>query len=191
MACPIRRLTRPPQSYLTGGTWSPTRPGVFFTVRMDGALDVWDFFYKQSEPVLQVQVTDQALTSFNVQDTGRLITVGAADGSTTLLELCDGLSSAQPGEKQAVGLMFERETKREKNLEQRARELKLKAKRGQGEGAAEEAAGAAQEAAHRLAELEAGFLAAVGLDSKGGGGAANGGRAVSSVREDAAPAGPD
>lgn len=43
-------------TYLTGGTWSPTRPGVFYTIKMDGTLDVWDLFYKHNEPTLTVQV---------------------------------------------------------------------------------------------------------------------------------------
>jgi dynein intermediate chain 2 len=155
--------TRYHASYLTGGTWSPTRPGVFFTVRMDGALDVWDYFYKQNDPSLSVQVTDKALTSFNVQDTGRLVTVGAADGSTTLLELCEGLAVPQPNEKQGVGQMFERETKREKNLELRARELKLKARR---EGGKQEDASAEEDSAARLRELEAEFFKAVGISEQ-------------------------
>ena len=45
-------------TYLTGGTWSPTRPGVFFTTKMDGTLDVWDLFYKHNEPTLTVQVCE-------------------------------------------------------------------------------------------------------------------------------------
>ena len=46
-------------TYLTGGTWSPTRPGVFFTTKMDGTLDVWDLFYKHNEPTLTVQVWNE------------------------------------------------------------------------------------------------------------------------------------
>lgn len=38
------------------GTWSPQRPGVFFTIKMDGTLDVWDLFYRHNEPTLTVQV---------------------------------------------------------------------------------------------------------------------------------------
>lgn len=38
------------------GTWSPTRPGVFFTIKMDGTMDVWDLFYKHNEPTLTVEV---------------------------------------------------------------------------------------------------------------------------------------
>lgn len=41
-------------TYITGGTWSPTRPGVFFTTQKDGCLNVWDLFYKHNEPTLQV-----------------------------------------------------------------------------------------------------------------------------------------
>lgn len=33
-------------TYLTGGGWSPTRPGVFFTTRQDGVFDVWDLYHK-------------------------------------------------------------------------------------------------------------------------------------------------
>ena len=48
-------------TYLTGGTWSPTRPGVFFTTKMDGTLDVWDLFYKHNEPTLTVQVWNECV----------------------------------------------------------------------------------------------------------------------------------
>ena len=113
-------------SYLTGGTWSPTRPGVFFSIKMDGTMDVWDFFYKQNDPTLTVQVSDVALTSFNIQDGGKLVTTGAADGVTTLMDVSEGLAVLQPNEKQSISQMFERETKREKNLETRAKELAIK-----------------------------------------------------------------
>jgi dynein intermediate chain 2, axonemal len=44
------------QTYLTNGRWSPTRPAVFLTSKMDGSIDVWDYFYKQKEPTLSIQV---------------------------------------------------------------------------------------------------------------------------------------
>jgi dynein intermediate chain 2 len=43
-------------SYLTDAQWSPVRPGVFFTSKMDGTLDVWDFIFKQNDPTLNIQV---------------------------------------------------------------------------------------------------------------------------------------
>ena len=34
--------------------WSPTRPGVFFTTKDDGEMDIWDFAFKQNAATLQV-----------------------------------------------------------------------------------------------------------------------------------------
>lgn len=41
---------------MTDGCWSPARPAVFFTSKMDGTLDVWDYLFKQNEPTLTIQV---------------------------------------------------------------------------------------------------------------------------------------
>jgi len=43
-------------SYMTDGCWSPVRPAVFFTSKMDGTLDVWDYLFKQNDPTLSIQV---------------------------------------------------------------------------------------------------------------------------------------
>merc|ERR1711907_373731 len=43
------------KNYVLDASWSPTRPGVFVTTKMDGTLDVWDIFYKQHDPTLSLQ----------------------------------------------------------------------------------------------------------------------------------------
>merc|ERR1712193_259913 len=43
--------------------------------------------------------------------------VGDSEGAITLLSLCDSLVKPGPNEKGVIGMMLERETKREKNLE--------------------------------------------------------------------------
>jgi len=124
--------TRYDGSYLTAGSWSPTRPGVFFTTKADGTMDVWDYFYKQNEPCYSTKIGEVGLTSLRVQGHGKLVALGSEDGTTTIVELSSGLSDPQPNEKHIMTSIFERETKREKNLEvravQRQRELKEKAK---------------------------------------------------------------
>ena len=45
------------------------------------------------------------------------------------MELCEGLYTPQPNEKQSVNQMFDRETKREKNLEAAAKDARNAAKR--------------------------------------------------------------
>lgn len=53
---------------------------------------------------------------------------GAYSGTVTILELSEGFSTLSKQEKNVVGAMFERETHREKILETRQREIKLKMK---------------------------------------------------------------
>jgi dynein intermediate chain 2 len=116
--------TKYDNSYLTGGCWSPTRPGVFFTTKVDGTMDVWDFFHKQHECVFSTKVGDAGLSSIRPHQSGKLIALGSMDGSTTVLELSDALSELQREEKSAIGQMLEREQKREKNLEMRVQRKK-------------------------------------------------------------------
>ncbi|KAM5216554.1 dynein axonemal intermediate chain 2 isoform 2-T4 [Hipposideros larvatus] len=115
-------------AYLTDGAWSPVRPAVFFTTKMDGTLDIWDFVFKQSDPALSLKVCDEALFCLRVQDNGCLIACGSQRGTTTLLEVSNGLCTPQRNEKNAASSIFERETRREKILEARHREMRLKEK---------------------------------------------------------------
>ncbi|KAJ3291402.1 Dynein intermediate chain 2, axonemal [Borealophlyctis nickersoniae] len=119
--------TRYTSSYLTDACWSPTRPSVFFTSKLDGTVDVWDFVFKQNDPTLSVQVCNSPIHSIKVQDHGKIIAATARDGSTTILELSDGLARLQNNEKKIFSEMLEREAKREKTLESSAREKRLKA----------------------------------------------------------------
>jgi len=113
-------------SYLTDGCWSPIRPAVFFITKMDGTLDVWDIIFKQNNPTLTLQVCDVPLHSLRVQEQGKLVAAGSHDGTTTLLELSEGLYTMARNEKNLVTAMFERETRREKILDARQKEIRLK-----------------------------------------------------------------
>ena len=119
--------------YLLDAAWSPTRPGVFASTKMDGTLDIWDYFYKQNDPTLSLQVDADGLYSVSVQDSGSHLATGSVDGSVYLLELSEGLVHMQPGEKQGISQMLDRESKREKNLEARAKELRNLAKKAEAE----------------------------------------------------------
>jgi dynein intermediate chain 2 len=113
-------------SYLTAGCWSPTRPGVFFVTRKDGVVDIWDYFYRQNEVAYSHKVSDSALSSISLHQGGQLVGIGDVNGTVSLLQVCDSLSAAQSNEKLAISGMMERETKREKNLEARSKELARK-----------------------------------------------------------------
>uniref|UniRef100_UPI003AAB5D2A dynein axonemal intermediate chain 2-like n=1 Tax=Centroberyx gerrardi TaxID=166262 RepID=UPI003AAB5D2A len=118
--------TKPEMSYLTDACWSPVRPSVFFTVKMDGTLDVWDILLKHNDPTLRLKVCDEALYSLRMQDNGRFLACGSQLGSATLLEISPALCTLQRNETGMVASMFERETRREKILEARRQEKRLK-----------------------------------------------------------------
>jgi len=109
-------------AHLTSGCWHPHRPGVFFTSRMDGCLDIWDLTYRQSSSVLTVQVSDYALHCIRPTQEGHHLAVGGVDGTTTLLELSPALYTPVKDEKATIGRMFENESARDKTLATRAKD---------------------------------------------------------------------
>ena len=82
---------------------------------------------------------EAGLSAINVQSDGRLVAVGSLDGSTTLLQVCNSLAEPQNNEKQSITQMFERENKREKNLEIRAMQLRREKKAAAGKEGGENA----------------------------------------------------
>lgn len=113
---------------LTDGAWSPTRLSVFFTTRSDGTLDVWDILQQQKQACLSVKVCDESLTCLKTHELGRLIAVGNQKGTIYLVEFSENLSISNKNDKMLLTAMFERENRREKILEARNRELRLKLK---------------------------------------------------------------
>eukprot|EP00921_Rhytidocystis_pertsovi_P005906 GHVQ01010093.1.p1 GENE.GHVQ01010093.1~~GHVQ01010093.1.p1 ORF type:complete len:180 (-),score=19.32 GHVQ01010093.1:191-730(-) len=110
---------------LMNGQWSPTRPGLFAVGRQDGYIDFWDYSYRQNQIAYQHKVGDAALWSMSMQNQGELCAVGDTEGTVTILRLCDELYVPHPTEKNAIGQMFDRETRREKNLEQWKRQSEV------------------------------------------------------------------
>ena len=148
-------------SYLTSGCWSPTRAGVFYVTRSDGVLDVWDISHDQNEVAYSHKVSDVALTSISIEGGGKLVAVGDANGIVSLLEVCDSLAQPQQNEKASVNAIFERETKREKNLEAREREVRRTRAAKEKNGNEEVTVDGTDAEAGLLSDLEKAFFEAV------------------------------
>lgn len=116
---------------LTDGIWSPTKCSMFFISRMDGVLDAWDLLQQQNEPVLSIKVCDEPLLCMRAHEGGRLLAGGSELGATFLIEVSDNMATSLKNDKPLLTAMFERENKREKILEAKLRELKLKVKTAQ------------------------------------------------------------
>ncbi|KAE8736682.1 hypothetical protein FOCC_FOCC017863 [Frankliniella occidentalis] len=113
---------------LTDGCWSPTKLSVFFTTRMDGVLDVWDILQQQREPCLSIKVCDEALRCMRVHEVGQLAAIGNDKGNVCLIEFSENLAVTNKNDKTLLTHMFERESRRERILEGKSREQRLKAK---------------------------------------------------------------
>lgn len=95
---------------------------------MDGVLDAWDLLQQQNEPILSVKVCDEPLKCLRPHENGKFLACGSLKGATYLIELSDDMRTTAKNDKPLLTAMFERETKREKILEAKLRELKLKVK---------------------------------------------------------------
>jgi len=113
---PLMQTANAP-SYLTCGGWSPTRAGVFYTARQDGYVDFYDYYYRMNEVTYSHKASDYAILSAQMQSQGKLLACGDSNGTVTLLELCDELYQTTLQEKIAMGVIFDREMRREKNLD--------------------------------------------------------------------------
>ncbi|XP_066188546.1 dynein axonemal intermediate chain 2 [Sylvia atricapilla] len=113
-------------AYLMDVCWSPVKPAVFFTVRSDGVLDIWDFLFHQKEPSLAVKVSNDPLLSVRSQDNGQIIGCGTKMGNVSLLKISPGLCTLRKNEKTLTSTMFEREARREKVLQEKHRERQLR-----------------------------------------------------------------
>merc|ERR1711959_498090 len=114
MGTPIMQ-TRYHSASLTDGCWSPTRCGLFFLTRIDGFLDVWDFYYRQNEVAYSQKISDSPLTSIEVS--GDMAAIGDAEGTVSVMKLCKPLYEKAPGEKDVMIQVFDREFRRERTLE--------------------------------------------------------------------------
>ncbi|XP_076247328.1 dynein axonemal intermediate chain 2 isoform X1 [Calliopsis andreniformis] len=116
------------RDFLMGGAWSVTRFSVFFLIKVDGTLDVWDLLIQQDSPVLSVKVCDEILTCVKPHEQGQLAAVANKSGTTFLLEFSEALTINQRNDKFLFTALLDRETRREKVIEAKNRELRLKIK---------------------------------------------------------------
>lgn len=108
--------------------WSPTRYSVIVTVREDGYLDVWDFLERRNAALRSIRIANVGLTSVFFHEDGENVAVGTEDGSVFVVRLSDNLIHMTIDEKAQLAATFDREVAREKVIESKWREARMKAK---------------------------------------------------------------
>ncbi|XP_075991760.1 dynein axonemal intermediate chain 2-like [Anticarsia gemmatalis] len=120
-------LWSPPHRHkITAGAWSPTRLSLMLLAQANGVIALWDLLRRQHEPVLTMQVCDEPLLRISMHESGSIVACGSSKGNVYMLELSRSLAESSKNDKVLLTAMFEREAKRERILEARMREIRLK-----------------------------------------------------------------
>eukprot|EP01137_Pigoraptor_chileana_P012527 Opistho-2@64993 len=108
------------QTYMTGGCWSPSRPGVFYIAKADGNVDVWDILDRSHEPAMTQNVSSFPIKSISPVQVSQhsqatrlqFLAIGDDAGTLHILEVPRSLTRPSSNEVAAVENFFEREAKR-------------------------------------------------------------------------------
>lgn len=108
--------------------WATQRISSYMSIGADGMFRFWDLLRKYSEPINTFPVSEYSLLKLKPHEEGRLVAVGDTSGSIYILSLSDNLVISGSRDKQLMLQNYERETRRERILETRVKEIRLKLK---------------------------------------------------------------
>ncbi|CAG5033565.1 unnamed protein product [Parnassius apollo] len=94
----------------------------------NGVLAVWDLLRCQQRPALTTQLCPEPLLSLCMHETGTLAACGSEKGNIYLVEMSPNMTQTDKNDKALLTAILERESKRERILEARLRELRLRQK---------------------------------------------------------------
>ncbi|KAJ8725984.1 hypothetical protein PYW07_000682 [Mythimna separata] len=153
--------TPPGRQSITDGAWSPTRFSLMLLAQTSGVLTLWDLLKRHHEPLLSLQVCEEPLAKVVPHDAGALVACGSRRGNVYLLELSAALAGCGKQDKALLTQVLEREARRERILEARLREIKLRLRKAEEPSPAASLASADGAAADADLEAAAAEYAAV------------------------------
>ncbi|KAI8817694.1 WD40-repeat-containing domain protein [Fimicolochytrium jonesii] len=109
----------PSLSYLVGGRWSPTRPGVFYISKTDGSVEVWDLLDRSHSPSFVQNVTGSAISYMSIRQypsksltSNQFVAAGDDEGTLHILEVPRNLIKPTKNETTFVRSFLDREVRR-------------------------------------------------------------------------------
>ncbi|SOV18957.1 dynein-associated protein, putative [Plasmodium gaboni] len=89
----------------------------FMIIRKDGYLDFWNLLYNFNQPIIKHKICNCSITEIDSHANNKYVAIGNELGDIHILKLGDSFCKNSSEEKNALDELFERESKREKNLE--------------------------------------------------------------------------
>ncbi|CAL8077612.1 unnamed protein product [Orchesella dallaii] len=124
--------TAPSDALYTYAQWLTGRPCGLVASRVDGCLEFWDLLIQGTTSMLTTKVSAHPLSTVWPADTGKHVAAGTVTGDIRMVKLCSSMYSFGKPDKSALAGCFDRESRREKYLEQRCREIRLAKKQRDG-----------------------------------------------------------
>ncbi|PZC86424.1 hypothetical protein B5X24_HaOG209143 [Helicoverpa armigera] len=121
-------VTRPYRNLVYDAAWAPLRFSSYMSICGAGKFYYWDLLRKQKEPVLTLQVSKSGLTKITPHSKGKSVAIGDCNGALYLLQLSENMAIPGNRDKLLMGQIYERETRREHILDNRLKEIRLKAR---------------------------------------------------------------
>lgn len=121
-------VSNPYRYEVTDVCWAPLRYSSYMAVSEDGNFYYWDLLRKYNRAVTVLHVSKHGLNKIAPHQGGELVAVGDNEGSLFLLRLSDNMSFPGANDKQLMHQIYNRETKREHNVDTRVKELRLRAR---------------------------------------------------------------
>lgn len=118
----------PYKKFVTDACWAPLRYSSFMSICAGGTFYFWDLLRKYKEPVKSLTVSKYALTKLTPSKDGESVAIGDSHGSLFLLKVSENLAVPSKHDKLYMQQLFDRETRREHILDNRVKEIRLKAR---------------------------------------------------------------
>lgn len=116
------------ESIVTKGLW--IKDSSFFMLgKKDGYIDFWNFLYNFNEPIIKHKLCNCSITEIENHPQNKYVALGTETGDIHILKLGESFCKINSEEKNALDELFERESKREKNLEYIRKQLSCAKKR--------------------------------------------------------------
>lgn len=121
-------VTRPYKNPVSDAAWTPMRFSSYMSVCAGGTFYYWDLLRKYKEPVITLQVSKNGLTRITPHPEGESVAVGDCKGALYLMHLSENMAIPGDRDKVLMSQIYERETRREHILDNRVKEIRLKAR---------------------------------------------------------------
>ncbi|XP_014246902.1 dynein intermediate chain 2, axonemal-like [Cimex lectularius] len=120
--------TRYETTQIAGCTWAPNRGSVFYVAKKDASLDVWDLLYKTDVPMITHKLGTVPFTCLKENEDGTHLAIGDENGNTNLVEMSDHFTEMDKADRAHINGYFDLEGHREKLIEAKNREVRLRAR---------------------------------------------------------------